>query len=85
MATAGLLVFLVPMAAIGVAVRLTTGSPVLFRQMRPGLHGKPFELLKFRTMRTGAGTDAERLTPFGRFLREHEPRRAARALEHPEG
>lgn len=68
-ATAGLLVFLVPMAAISVAVRLTTGSPVLFRQTRPGRHGEPFELLKFRTMRTGDGPDAERLTPFGRFLR----------------
>jgi lipopolysaccharide/colanic/teichoic acid biosynthesis glycosyltransferase len=68
-ATVGLLLFLVPMAAIGVAVRLTTGSPVLFRQTRPGRYGHPFELLKFRTMRTGDGPDAERLTSFGRFLR----------------
>lgn len=51
------------------------GSPVLFRQMRPGLHGKPFELIKFRTMRDATGpdgqqlSDAERLTAFGRFLR----------------
>jgi lipopolysaccharide/colanic/teichoic acid biosynthesis glycosyltransferase len=68
-ATAGLLLFLVPMAAIGVAVRLTIGSPVLFRQTRPGRYGHPFELLKFRTMRSGDGPDAERLTSFGRFLR----------------
>lgn len=51
------------------------GSPVLFRQVRPGLHGKPFEMVKFRTMRDAVDTegnalpDAERLTPFGRFLR----------------
>ncbi|WP_061239619.1 sugar transferase [Ectopseudomonas composti] len=51
------------------------GGPVLFRQVRPGLHGKPFEMVKFRTMRDAVDTegnalpDAERLTPFGRFLR----------------
>lgn len=51
------------------------GSPVLFRQVRPGLGGKPFEMVKFRTMRDAVDTegnalpDAERLTPFGRFLR----------------
>ncbi|RRV29815.1 sugar transferase [Pseudomonas sp. o96-267] len=51
------------------------GSPVLFRQVRPGLHGEPFEMVKFRTMRDAVDTegnalpDAERLTPFGRFLR----------------
>jgi len=56
-------------------VRLKLGNPVLFRQQRPGLHGKPFTLYKFRTM-TGARDadgnllpDADRLTPFGRFLR----------------
>lgn len=51
------------------------GGPVLFRQVRPGLHGKPFEMVKFRTMRDAVDTegnalpDAERLTPFGHFLR----------------
>jgi lipopolysaccharide/colanic/teichoic acid biosynthesis glycosyltransferase len=51
------------------------GLPILFRQQRPGLHGKPFTLLKFRTMtdaRDAQGNllpDAERLTPFGSFLR----------------
>ena len=51
------------------------GSPVLFRQVRPGLNGKPFEMIKFRTMKDAldaAGNplpDAERLTPFGQFLR----------------
>jgi len=61
--------------AIALVVRLRLGSPVLFRQTRPGLKGAPFEILKFRTMtddRDGDGNllpDAERLTRFGRFLR----------------
>ena len=56
-------------------VRARLGSPVLFRQRRPGLDGQPFEVVKFRTMTDGRGTDgnllsdAQRLTPFGRFLR----------------
>jgi len=56
-------------------IRYILGSPVLFRQMRPGLHGRPFRLVKFRTMTDAkdAGghllSDAERLTRFGRFLR----------------
>lgn len=60
---------------LAILVRLRLGSPILFRQVRPGLHGKPFKILKFRTMtgaRDQAGnllSDAERLTPFGRFLR----------------
>ncbi len=51
------------------------GSPVLFRQVRPGLNGKPFTMIKFRTMRDAVdknGTplpDSERMTPFGNFLR----------------
>jgi len=60
---------------LAVLVRLSVGSPILFRQLRPGLHGRPFTLYKFRTM-TGARDanghllpDADRLTPFGRFLR----------------
>jgi sugar transferase EpsL len=59
---------------IAVAVRLTMGSPVFFRQARPGRHGKAFTLLKFRTMTlesagAAASSDGERLTPMGRFLR----------------
>jgi lipopolysaccharide/colanic/teichoic acid biosynthesis glycosyltransferase len=51
------------------------GSPVFFRQTRPGLQGRPFDMVKFRTMTDARGpdgqllTDAERLTAFGRFLR----------------
>jgi lipopolysaccharide/colanic/teichoic acid biosynthesis glycosyltransferase len=57
------------------AVRRKLGSPILFRQIRPGLNGKPFEMVKFRTMRDArdeAGnllSDGERMTRFGAFLR----------------
>ncbi|HYZ26483.1 MAG TPA: sugar transferase [Geminicoccaceae bacterium] len=60
---------------IALLVWRSLGAPVLFRQVRPGLHGRPFELLKFRTMTdardaTGAlRPDAERLTGFGKWLR----------------
>lgn len=60
---------------LALSVRFAIGSPVLFRQSRPGLHGKPFTLLKFRTMtdaRDEQGNllaDELRLTAFGRFLR----------------
>src|SRR5690606_17977646 len=56
-------------------VRRNLGSPVLFRQLRPGLHGRPFEMVKFRSMRDAVDaqgrdlSDAERLTPFGQRLR----------------
>ncbi len=64
-----LLLASVPMAIIAVAVLVTMGSPVLFRQRRPGQHGVPFTIIKFRTMRAGLGADAERLTRVGRLLR----------------
>lgn len=56
-------------------VKKNLGSPVLFRQVRPGLHGKPFEMIKFRTMKDALDDqgnplpDSERLTPFGKMLR----------------
>ena len=56
-------------------VKNNLGSPVLFRQVRPGLHGKPFEMIKFRTMKDAVDAngnplpDSERLTPFGKMLR----------------
>lgn len=55
--------------AAAIAVRSTMGGPVFFRQQRPGLGGRPFEIVKMRTMRSGPGTDAERLTKLGKFLR----------------
>ncbi len=63
------------LAAIAAAIRVTMGSPVLFRQRRLGRGGHPFDLVKFRTMkhpapgREGPEFDAERLTRLGRFLR----------------
>lgn len=70
------LIILAPvMAVIALLVRIKLGRGVIFRQRRPGLHGRPFMLLKFRTMtdaRDAQGRllpDAQRLTPFGRFLR----------------
>ncbi len=67
---AAALVVLGPLLALAaVAVRLRLGSPVLFRQVRPGLHGQPFTITKLRTMRRGPGTDEDRLTSLGRWLR----------------
>jgi sugar transferase EpsL len=63
------------LAALILFVRLRLGTPVFFRQLRPGLHGKPFIMVKFRTMtdaRDASGVllpDADRLTRFGKFLR----------------
>lgn len=60
---------------LALLVRIRIGAPVLFRQQRPGLHGRPFVIYKFRTMTDARGVDGEllpdagRLTPFGRFLR----------------
>ena len=65
----GLVVGALPMAVVAVAVRRNLGRPVFFRQVRPGLEGRPFTLVKFRTMRDGEGSDAERLTSFGSWLR----------------
>lgn len=61
-------------AAVALAVRWRLGSPVLFRQTRPGLHAQPFELVKFRTMlpvdeAAGRVDDASRMTGLGSFLR----------------
>ncbi|MBN8542897.1 MAG: sugar transferase [Alphaproteobacteria bacterium] len=50
-------------------VKSRLGAPVFFTQTRIGMGEKPFTLIKFRTMRDGAGSDAERLTPFGKMLR----------------
>jgi sugar transferase EpsL len=66
-----LLVTLCPaMLVVALLIRLRMGSPVLFRQQRPGQGGRPFLLYKFRTMRDGEHLpDAERLTPLGAALR----------------
>ena len=70
-----LLVLALPLLVVIWMVRRKLGSPVFFAQVRPGMHGKPFKMVKFRSMTSERGTDgellpdAERLTPFGRFLR----------------
>lgn len=71
----GLLILAVPIVVIAWMVRRNLGSPVLFTQVRPGLHGKPFRMVKFRTMTGERGAtgellcDEKRLTAFGSFLR----------------
>ena len=70
------LILLAPLYAfVAYKVKKNLGSPVLFRQVRPGLHGKPFEMIKFRSMKDAVDAqgnllpDSERLTPFGKMLR----------------
>ncbi|AZE50206.1 Lipid carrier : UDP-N-acetylgalactosaminyltransferase [Pseudomonas chlororaphis] len=71
----GLLLFAPVMAIVAWQIRKKLGSPVLFRQVRPGKDGRPFEMVKFRTMRDAHDAmgnplpDSERMTPFGSFLR----------------
>jgi lipopolysaccharide/colanic/teichoic acid biosynthesis glycosyltransferase len=70
-----LLVLTLPIQlATALAIRIRLGGPVIFRHTRPGLHGEPFELVKFRTMSNvdparGLIDDASRMTPFGLWLR----------------
>lgn len=73
-AAVALILFFPIMTLVAICIRMTMGSPVLFRQVRPGLGGKPFVLHKFRTMTRaqrddGVSSDARRLTKLGRFLR----------------
>jgi len=71
----GLLLLAPIVLIVAVKVSRTLGSPILFRQARPGLNGKPFEMIKFRTMKDALDADgnplpdSERLTAFGQFLR----------------
>jgi len=70
-----LLVLCLPLLLLLLLVRMKLGRPALFSQLRPGRHGRPFRMIKLRSMtdaRNATGQllpDAERLTPFGRFLR----------------
>lgn len=71
----GLLLLSPVIAVVAWKISHKLGSPVLFRQVRPGLNGRPFEMIKFRTMRDAVNAagdllpDSERMTPFGSFLR----------------
>ncbi|WP_169542593.1 sugar transferase [Sphingomonas baiyangensis] len=74
LAGGALLVLSPVLLAVALAIALRDGRPVLFRQQRPGLRGRPFDILKFRTMRVAAEPGAldattARVTPLGRFLR----------------
>ncbi len=75
-AAVGLAVLSPVLAAVAIAVRVSLGRPVLFRQVRPGLRGRPFTILKFRTMREPRPgevwylTNEQRLGRLGRFLRQ---------------
>lgn len=75
LALVALLVLLPWLLLLGALVRGLLGAPVLFRQERPGRHGRPFAMIKFRTMTDASDSsghllqDAERLTSFGRLLR----------------
>jgi sugar transferase EpsL len=74
-ASVGIILFAPVMLVVALLVLLTMGRPVLFRQQRPGLRGKPFTLYKFRTMRDARSASGEllpdelRLTTFGKWLR----------------
>jgi lipopolysaccharide/colanic/teichoic acid biosynthesis glycosyltransferase len=74
-AASGLLLIAPVLAVVALAIRASIGPPVLFRQPRPGRHGAPFTVVKFRTMSDALGPDglplpdAARLTRLGRFLR----------------
>ncbi len=71
----GLVIFSPIMLILYILILSKMGSPVLFRQLRPGKNAKPFEMIKFRSMKNSVDDkgnelpDAERITPFGRFLR----------------
>ncbi|GJG88448.1 UDP-phosphate galactose phosphotransferase [Gemmatimonadetes bacterium T265] len=74
-AAVGLVVLSPVLLGVALVLARRMGRPVLFRQTRPGLHGRAFTMYKFRTMRDAVGrdgrplADAERLTPLGRLLR----------------
>ena len=74
-ATVALIMLSPVLLVVALLIRRQMGSPVLFRQTRPGLYGRPFKMIKFRTMRDAIGKDGqqlpdrERLTKLGRFLR----------------
>lgn len=76
MISVSLLVVAAPLLCVlALLIRFKLGSPILFRQVRPGLGARPFEMMKFRTMTDARGADGQllpdgdRLTRFGRFLR----------------
>ena len=74
-----IIILFIPMIIIGILVKLTSKGPILYKQERLGKNGKPFKLVKFRSMRVDAeangaqwsqGDDDPRITKFGRFMRK---------------
>jgi len=65
----GLILLSPVIVLLWVLIRRNLGTPVLFRQIRPGTDGVPFEMVKFRTMKDGTGPASARLTPLGAKLR----------------
>jgi lipopolysaccharide/colanic/teichoic acid biosynthesis glycosyltransferase len=74
-ASLALMILTAPLVLLMAIIRIKLGHPVLFRQIRPGLNSKPFEMIKFRTMTNECASDGSllpdevRLTSFGQFLR----------------
>jgi sugar transferase EpsL len=68
-AVPGLLLLFPILAGVALLIKVTSRGPVFFRQKRPGLGGKTFQMIKFRTMREGPGEDAARITGLGHLLR----------------
>lgn len=74
-AVLGILILSIPIAVLAILVRVKLGNPIFFKQTRPGLKTKPFEMVKFRTMLTKYSLDGEmlpdamRMTTFGEFMR----------------
>ncbi len=62
-------VFAIPMLILSITQKCFLGSPILFHQRRIGHHGRQFYIHKFRTMKLGEGSDKERITQWGKFLR----------------
>ena len=81
----GLIILSPVLLVIMVMIHRQMGAPVLFRQSRPGLHGKPFQMIKFRTMLNAVDVDGRPLPDAAaagkRADRQHEPRRPASALD----
>jgi sugar transferase EpsL len=72
-----LLIFSPIIGAVAILVRVKLGSPIIYKQLRPGIHEKPFYIYKFRSMTNERGSNGQllpdhlRLTSFGRFLRKY--------------
>jgi lipopolysaccharide/colanic/teichoic acid biosynthesis glycosyltransferase len=75
LASVSFIVLALPLLLLAILIRFQLGTPIFFKQIRPGLHAKPFEMIKFRTMIDAYSAngallpDSERLTSFGSFLR----------------